>query len=124
MELANEFVARNTLNEFYGKFGITNPYPAFETNRTSTAYNTMVKNYTLVIDKIGLNKTDVLNKVRKNLFEESYTSQEKGLVDALAHGKKSDGSLFSRSEMNAIVKKAENSISELQFQQYLENAVK
>lgn len=51
MELANEFVARKTLPEFYKTLGCKEtPHPQYITNRNSTGYNRMVNNYDFVIN--------------------------------------------------------------------------
>lgn len=70
VELANEFIARNTLHEFYGAFGSAVQHPEFITNRTNTSYNEMVRNYQLVIEKTGLDKQKDVDKVKKYLFNE------------------------------------------------------
>ena len=55
MELANEFVARKTLPEFYKILGCpATPHPQYMQSRASTGYNRMVTNYDYVIKKLGL----------------------------------------------------------------------
>ena len=50
MELANEFVARKTLPEFYKILGCpATPHPQYMQSRASTGYNRMVTNYDYVI---------------------------------------------------------------------------
>ncbi|MDR1120051.1 MAG: minor capsid protein [Dysgonamonadaceae bacterium] len=122
MELANEFVARNTLGEFYGKFGVKNPFPQFEIDRASTGYNRMVKNYALAIHKVGLNKADVLDSVRKRLFEGPYTQQQKNLQDALQGAKKADGSQLKRGEIIQIVQKSKD-LQEDVFERYINGII-
>lgn len=86
MELANEFVARKTLPEFYKAFGSNIQHPDFMNNRSSTGYNTMVNNYDYVINRLGLNKDEVLKTVKNNLFDEKYTEQQTGLAQGLIDG--------------------------------------
>ena len=80
MELANEFVSRKTLPEFYKILGCSKtPYPEFITNRNSTGYNTMVNNYDWVISNFGLAANKVLATVKRNLYNEVYSDQLTGL---------------------------------------------
>ncbi len=87
MELANEWVARNTLPEFYAKLGVNKmPYKVFTEHRHSTGYNGMVVNFDHVIDKLGLDKDKVMKTVKSHLFTEKYNSQEAGLKQGLIVG--------------------------------------
>lgn len=87
MELANEFVARHTLPEFYGKLGCGSvPHPEFITNRASTGYNRMVTNYDHIIKQCGLDEAKVLDAVRDNLFNVGYDKQFEGLRNGLKAG--------------------------------------
>lgn len=86
-ELANEFVSRKSLDEFFHKLGVEKiPYPEFKTNRTNCGYNKMVRNYDYVIDKCGLNRERVEWTLRKYLFNENYGTMEDGLIKALKNG--------------------------------------
>lgn len=107
MELANEFVARKTLPEFYDKLGSSQiPHPEFMTNRNSTGYNTMVNNYDWLISRLGLDVNKVLATVKRNLFNEVYSDQATGLKKGLLDGglKRPDGKKISKSEINNIIK--------------------
>lgn len=104
MELANEYVARKTLPEFYEKLGVKKdamPHPEFMNNRMSTGYNSMVNNYDLVVKTSKLNEGKVLGAVKKHLFTQDYIDQEAGLIKGLKAGgiKKLDGSALSNAEM-------------------------
>ena len=104
MELANEYVARKTLPEFYEKLGVKKdamPHPEFMNNRSSTGYNSMVNNYDLVVKTSKLNEGKVLGAVKKHLFTQDYIDQEAGLIKGLKAGgiKKLDGSALSNAEM-------------------------
>jgi len=103
MELANEFVSRNTLSEFYGAFGSKLQHAELVTNRISTGYNRMVKNYQTVIEKVGLKKDDVIDKVKDHLFNGKYDNQRSGLIEALDGAKKSNGTLLGKSEISELV---------------------
>lgn len=107
MELANEFVARKTLPEFYKTLGCKEtPHPQYITNRNSTGYNRMVNNYDFVIQRLGLDVDKVLAAVRKNLYNEVYSDQQTGLRQGLIDGgiKRADGSKVKISELNKILK--------------------
>lgn len=107
MELANEFVARKTLPEFYKTLGCKEtPHPQYITNRNSTGYNRMVNNYDFVIQRLGLDADKVLAAVRKNLYNEVYSDQQTGLRQGLIDGgiKRADGSRVKISELNKILK--------------------
>lgn len=107
MELANEFVARKTLPEFYKKLGCSKiPHPEFITNRNTTGYNTMVNNYDWLINKFGLDANKILATVKKNLFNEVYSDQATGLKAGLIDGglKRLDGKKVSKTDLNNILK--------------------
>jgi SPP1 gp7 family putative phage head morphogenesis protein len=104
MELANEFVARNTLKEFYSAFGMDVQYPQLMNHRTSTGYNSMVRNYQRLIEKTGMDKENVIEKVKDHLFNEKYNDQEAGLRNALSGAVKKDGAKLTKSEINHLVK--------------------
>ena len=107
MELANEYVARKTLPEFYAALGCKKtPQPQFINNRSSTGYNRMVCNFDSVVKTLGLDEAKVLATVRKHLFTADYSTQEKGLKDALIAGglKKVDGSAPKAGELTELLR--------------------
>ena len=106
MELANEFVARKTLPEFYEGVGGKMQHPEFMADRQSTGYNTWVRNYCKVIELTGANAEKGLSAVREHLFSQSYAEQEAGLVNALMQSGalKADGTKLKKSEVKRIVK--------------------
>lgn len=107
MELANEFVARKTLPEFYKVLGCgKTPQPQYINDRTKTGYNEMVKNYDFLIQRLGLDFDKVLAAVRKNLYNEVYSDQQTGLRQGLIDGgiKRIDGKKAKISELNKILK--------------------
>jgi hypothetical protein len=110
MELANEFVARKTLPEFYKALGAKDtPHTEFTTNRSSTAYNDMVCNYDRLIDVLGLDRSKVLSIVKKHLFEGRYTDQMTGLIDGVSEGFKNrinpdTGRKFTKTDIKRIIK--------------------
>jgi hypothetical protein len=86
-ELANEFVARKTLPEFYSKLGCKDtPFPEFMSNRDSTGYNKMVNKYDWTIKRLGLDSDKVLATVRNHLFTGKYNDQQAGLIQGLKDG--------------------------------------
>lgn len=122
MELANEFVARKTLPEFYGELGCAKtPHPDFITNRASTGYNRMVTAYDHVITSCGLKADKVLAAVRKNLFEEVYSDQETGLKNGLVEGGllHLDGTKAKPSELKMIVAMCQKKKTPKEIDDYL-----
>ena len=106
MELANEFVARKTLPEFYRILGCKEtPQTQFINNRDSTGYNRMVNNYDFVIKRLGLDFDKVFAEVRRNLFNEVYSDQQVGLRQGLINGgiKRLDGKKVKLSELNKLL---------------------
>lgn len=115
MELANEFVARNTLPEFYAKMGSTStPHTEFIKNRASTGYNAMVTNYDHVISTLGLDKDKVLESVKKHLFNDKYTEQKDGLISGLIDGgiKDINGKPVKKSVLNSLIKKVKDQLDD------------
>ena len=121
MELANEFVARKTLPEFYQKLGCSEtPQPQFMTNRNSTGYNRMVNNYDFVIQRLGLDADKTLAAVRESLYNKAYTKQQTGLKKGLVDGgiKHADGSKAKNSELYGILQRCKDS-SQTTVENYL-----
>lgn len=111
MELANEYVARKTLPEFYSTLGCkTTPHPQFMTNRSSTGYNRMVNNFDGVVKKLGLDEAKVLEAIRKHLFTEDYATNLDGLYKGLVAGgiKKADGTMPKVSEIKELIRTCES----------------
>lgn len=104
MELANEFVSRNTLPDFYGAFGSKVQHAELMTNRKSTGYNNMVNNYQQIIGKTGLDNNKVVESIKKHLFDEPYTDQKNGLEKALDGAKNNNGSKLKKNEIKKLVK--------------------
>lgn len=110
MELANEFVARKTLPEFYKILGCpATPHPQYMQSRASTGYNRMVTNYDYVIKKLGLDAKKVLDAVREHLYEKPYCDQKNGLIDGLSKGgiKDKNGKPLKKSVLNSLIKTIE-----------------
>lgn len=106
MELANEYVARNTLPEFYKTLGCpSTPHPQYIKSRITTGYNDMVTNYDYIVTKLGLSEKKVLDTVRSHLYNQSYTDQENGLIDGLVKGGIKDkyGKKLKRSVVKALI---------------------
>ena len=86
-ELANEYVARHTLDEFYKILGITKtPHPELITNRPEVGYNPWVRNYQQIISYLKLDETIILNRIKQNLFTGDYREQKRGMAQALLDG--------------------------------------
>lgn len=121
MELANEFVARKTLPEFYQKLGCSEtPQPQFMTNRNSTGYNRMVNNYDFVIQRLELDADKTLAAVRESLYNKAYTKQQTGLKKGLVDGgiKHADGSKAKNPELYGILQRCKDS-SQTTVENYL-----
>ena len=106
MELANEFVARKTLPEFYKVLGCSStPYPQFMKSRDSTGYNEMVTNYDYVILKLNLDEKKVLDAVRDHLYNKPYRDQKAGLIDGLVKAgiKDKNGKPLKKSVVSSLV---------------------
>ena len=106
MELANEYVARNTLPEFYAKLGVKDmPHKEFILTRESTNYNTMVTNYEYVVKTLDLDKGKVLSSLKKSLFENKYDEQKESLINALIDGgiKMANGKPVKESTLNELM---------------------
>lgn len=123
MELANEFVARNTLPEFYQALGSKIQFSEFMTNRKSTGYNTMVRNYANLVNKTGLETAKVVDKVKEHLFTVSYDKQNEGLTKALIGAKKKDGTKLKKAEINSLVRYCDR-MNEENFDTYLNEFIR
>lgn len=123
MEQANEFVARRTLSDLYDSFGSKLQHPEFMTNRTSTGYNSMVNNYSKIIEKTGLDIDKVTEKVKDSLFNNKYTDQRQGLKDALEGAKKTDGSTLTKSEIEKLLMGSHRK-TETEFEKYLDDIIR
>ena len=123
MELANEFVSRKTLPEFYGAFGADMPFKEFMDDRQTTGYNTMVRNYQKVIEKTGLNIDNVVDAVKNHLFNERYNDQKNGLIKALTGATKKDGTKLKKAEIRDLVTRG-GTYSEAYFESVLENIIR
>jgi hypothetical protein len=121
-ELANEFVARKTLSEFYAKLGCRKtPFPEFMSNRDSTGYNKMVNAYGYTIKTLNLDSSRVIETVKQHLFKERQITQKDGLVQGLIDGglKKVDGTKFKTSDVNTLVKMCKNKYSNTEINDWL-----
>lgn len=125
MELANEFVARKTLPEFYEGVGAKMQYPEFMDNRRSTGYNRWVRNYCKAIERTGADADKVLEAVREHLFTQSYDDQKNGLINALLQGgaHTSSGTKIGKRTCGEIVKESLR-YSEEGFEKYLESLIR
>ena len=105
MEMANEFVARKTLPEFYGAWGAEMQHPEFMNDRRSTGYNGRVRNYDTLIRKTGADVGKVLEHVMERLFNGDYSEQLENLSEALVKGgaRRQDGKAFEMHELRVWV---------------------
>ena len=106
MELANEYLARNTLPEFYKTLGCPQtPQPQYIKSRDTTGYNDMVTNYDYVVTKLGLKEKKVLDAVRSHLYNKPYNDQQSGLIDGLIKGGIKDkyGNKLKKSVVKSLV---------------------
>lgn len=113
MELANEWVARHTLPDFYERLGVapkSMPHKEFMKKRTSTGYDGMVTSYDHVIGHMGLDRDAIMNTAKKKLFEAGgYDKLEEGLAQALIDGGlcKADGTLATIDEAKELMRLVE-----------------
>lgn len=91
MEMANEFVARNTFDQFFEAMGGELKCKGLMVYRDNTAYNLSVVKYQDAINAYGLDKSKVVKSVSDYLFNNDYSSQDIGLAKALADN--SDGKI-------------------------------
>lgn len=106
MELANELISRNTLPEFYEACGGKMQHASFQTDRQSTGYNTMVRNYCTIIRETGANFEGVIKDVKNHLFNSQYDQQGDGLVKALINNGavKADNSKLKVNEIKKLLR--------------------
>jgi hypothetical protein len=113
MELANEFVARKTLPEFYKALGAEMNYPQLMEDREACGYNDSVIKYQNQIKINNLDLSTVLSEVQYFLFNNHYRKQYDGLALGLAvamekkqidSGKKP----FNKKEKKEILNKAKD----------------
>lgn len=106
MELANELISRNTLPEFYEACGGEMQHAIFKTDRQSTGYNTMVRNYCTIIRETGANFEGVIKDVKDHLFNSQYDQQGDGLVKALINNGavKADNSKLKVNEIKKLLR--------------------
>ena len=105
MELANEFVARKTLPEFFEALGGELQTKELMTNVVSSGYNTITRNFDALIDATRADRTVVTKAVQEALFNRPYDEQQKGLVDALLKGgAQRKGKPLTRKQVNGCLK--------------------
>lgn len=123
MELANEFIARKTIPEFYSKLGLKEtPWKQFMTERRSTGYNDMVCNYEKTIKALNINMDDAVAAVKNHLYNEKYWDQLTGLEDALLNNLPK-GSRLGYLEISTMVEKC-SSLSETRYRTWLKGFLK
>lgn len=88
MELGNEFVARNTLDDFYEKLGTVLTHDSLKTNRTDTGYNTWVRNYQHLIEFFDGDFNQVLSYMKDKMQNGNYTDVKTYLVTAIMNAGK------------------------------------
>lgn len=119
MELANEFVARKTLPEFFEALGGELKAKELVTNRVSTGYNRMVRNFDALIDATGADRNTVTQTVQKALFENRYDRQKQGLVNALIKGGAKRGDTLLNKQQIAACMEACRCMKEDEFKELL-----
>lgn len=100
MELANEFIARNTLPEFFEAMGGKLTNKELMITRNNTGYNRWVLAYQKIIEDYGLDKEKVVSIVKEHLFNETYDTQREGLVNALVVA--SEGRINKRTAISLV----------------------
>lgn len=100
MELANEFIARNTLPEFFEAMGGELTNKELMVTRNNTGYNRWVLAYQNIIEDYGMDKEKVVSIVKEHLFNEPYDTQREGLVNALVVA--SEGRMNKRTAISLV----------------------
>ena len=116
MELANEFVSRNTLSSFMGDLGAELQNTSLINTRTSTGYNSWVRKYDSLIKFTGADKTKVLSDVQEHLFNKSYKDQTTGLVDAILNNSTKS---FTKVDVKKAVEFCTGSMNENKYDEWL-----
>lgn len=81
MEMTNEYVARNTMLEFYKVFGIKKlPFEDIKKNRPDTGYNDWVRRLDKAVTFFGIDENKFLEACKAELFDGVYNKQKEGLV--------------------------------------------
>lgn len=76
MEMANELVARNTLEEFYKMLGLKeNPFKSLEKFRNNTSYNPWVVGLQSASEMFGIDRKVFVGEVADSLFNKAYNNQ-------------------------------------------------
>ena len=116
MELATEFVAQETLHEFFKMFDAELPTKI----NYSSRYASMTSNYQSVVTKLsdigGISRNDAVDKVKHHIMNEyidqktkkptnSWEDQRNGLVNAL-YGAEIDGKVVDRRKLGSLVDSA------------------
>ena len=85
METANEYIARETMDEFYNALGVPTPKNAipYKTTRHSTGYQKNVEKVQNLITIFECDKTMFNSKLKDSLFNGAYDELQKGLTIAL-----------------------------------------
>ena len=86
MELGNEFVARNTLDDFFETFGTKLKDQTLKTNRDDTGYNRWVVNYDKLIVHFKADKQIVLDFMKDKMRNGDYMKVKIYLKEALIAG--------------------------------------
>ena len=85
MEMANEFVARKTLPEFFRLIGAKNaPYKMFMKSRTNTGYDKWVIRLDSVVNFFEIDRDSFLEQAKTDLFEGNYSSQRNLIATNIA----------------------------------------
>ncbi len=85
METANEYIARETMDEFYATFGVPTPKNAipFKKTRTSTGYNSDVKKLQSLIRLLQCDKAVMNTVLQDKLFNGRYNNLQNGIAYSL-----------------------------------------
>lgn len=85
MEMANEFVARKTLPNFFEQIGAKKaPYDKFVNSRDNTGYDAWVIRLDDVIEFFKIDKKSFLKQAKSDLFNEGYILQKDFLAKNIA----------------------------------------
>ncbi|MBQ3690911.1 MAG: hypothetical protein II937_13770 [Bacteroidales bacterium] len=109
IELITEFIARNTLPQFYKKLGVVNiPFPILTEERPLSGNDKMVRNFVYIISQLNLNKNSILASAKEYYFNGDITKQHTTAYRILCSNgldkyKKSNGQSLSKTEIENLI---------------------
>jgi hypothetical protein len=98
MDFSTEFVAQNTMKEFYAKFGANLP----KSVNMSSEHSTTILNFNKVIDTLNADRQDVVSKIKHHIINGEWEDQRTGLINSL-YGASINGKLIDKRKLGMLV---------------------